>query len=243
MQTGEPYYRRNLALVHDLGFGHHADACAPGVLDLLKPVLAFGGLVLEIGCGSGRLTRHMLAAGHDVIATDASPAMLDLTRERVPEAKLRQLTLPTDALPPADGIVGVGHALNYLPDEGAVRRAFASIAAALRPRGVLALDVCDLRWGAIRRRQPPLALVRDEWALFTRFSLPRPDLYVREMTTFVRTPEGNWLRDDERHDNALIDTSFLPPLLDAHGVDATVGTAFGEETLPAGLVTVIGRRR
>lgn len=118
MQTGEPYYRRNLALVHDLGFGHHADACAPGVLDLLKPVLAFGGLVLEIGCGSGRLTRHMLAAGHDVIATDASPAMLDLTRERVPEAKLRQLTLPTDALPPADAIVGVGHALNYLPDEG-----------------------------------------------------------------------------------------------------------------------------
>lgn len=135
MQTGEPYYRRNLALVHDLGFGHHADACAPGVLDLLKPVLAFGGLVLEIGCGSGRLTRHMLAAGHDVIATDASPAMLDLTRERVPEAKLRQLTLPTDALPPADAIVGVGHALNYLPDEGAVRRAFASIAAALRPPG------------------------------------------------------------------------------------------------------------
>ncbi len=33
-----PYYRRDLALVHHLGFGFHADDCAPGILELLRPV-------------------------------------------------------------------------------------------------------------------------------------------------------------------------------------------------------------
>ena len=64
------YYQHDLALVHARGFGQHADRCAPGLLDLLAPVR--GGLVLEVGCGAGALTRHLLAAGHRVIATDAS---------------------------------------------------------------------------------------------------------------------------------------------------------------------------
>jgi len=34
----EPYYRSDLALVHHLGFGSHADACAPGILVLLEGV-------------------------------------------------------------------------------------------------------------------------------------------------------------------------------------------------------------
>ena len=35
---GGRYYRTDLALVHHLGFGSHADACAPGILALLEPV-------------------------------------------------------------------------------------------------------------------------------------------------------------------------------------------------------------
>lgn len=82
----QPRYRHDLALVHDRGFGGHADACAPGILALLEPVRERDGLVVELGCGSGRLTRHLVDAGHRVVATDASPAMLDLARAQVPGA-------------------------------------------------------------------------------------------------------------------------------------------------------------
>ena len=34
-ETEYPYYRTDLARVHHLGFGFHADACARGVLALL----------------------------------------------------------------------------------------------------------------------------------------------------------------------------------------------------------------
>lgn len=241
--TPQPYYRADLARVHDQGFGFHADGCAPGILALLEPVLESGGLVLEIGCGSGLLTRHLVDAGHRVLATDASPAMLDLARGAVPGAEeIRLLTLPDDPLPAVDAVVGVGHALSYLPDEHAVGRGIAAIARAVRPGGVVAFDICDLRWGEVRTDQEVLARLTDEWALITRFSMPTPARYVREMTTFVRLEDGSWRRDDERHDNVLVDTGAIPALLTDHGVQASLDSALGDYPLPEGLVAVIGAR-
>jgi SAM-dependent methyltransferase len=244
MSTGtEHYYRRNLARIHHLGFGFHAEECAPGVLRLLEPVLAHSGLVVELGCGSGLLTRHLIDAGHRVVATDASPDMLDLARTVVPDAEeIRRLVLPDDAIPPADAIVSVGHVLSYLASEDAIDRALIAIASALRPDGVLAIDLCDLEWGAARVDQPPVVMIEDDWALFTRRSVPAPDRYVREMTTFLREDDGSWRRDDERHDNVLIDTSGVPDLLGRYGVRADVRRSFGGEELPDGLRTIVGHR-
>jgi SAM-dependent methyltransferase len=88
--------------------------------------------VLELGCGSGLLTRRLLGAGHRVVATDASPAMLALARGVAGDAEeIRRLTLPDDPIPAADAIVSVGHVLDYLPDAAAIERALVAIAAAL----------------------------------------------------------------------------------------------------------------
>jgi SAM-dependent methyltransferase len=234
------YYRDDLALVHHLGFGFHADATAPGILALLEPVR--GGNVLELGCGSGLLTRYLVEAGHRVVATDASPAMLALARETAPGAEVGQLVLPDDPLPECDAIVSVGHVLSYLTDEDAVERALAAAASALRRGGVLALDLCDLRYGELRRDEPNSSRIADDWAIVTRFSLPQPNLLVREIAAFLRSEDGAWRRDDERHKNVLIDTSAVPTLLAKHGVQAQVSESFGDEALPDGLVAIVGRK-
>jgi SAM-dependent methyltransferase len=240
--TSEPYYRSDLALVHHRGFAFHAEQCAPGVLALLEPVLERGGLVLELGCGSGLLTERLVEAGHRVVASDASPAMLELTREMVGDRaqEIRRLRLPDDPLPAADAIVGIGHPLNYLPDAVSIEQALVAIAAALRPAGLLAFDVCDLEWG--RRDVSNLGRVGADWAIITEFSVPSPDRFVREMTTFVANGDGTWRRDDERHENVLIDTATVSPLLSEHGVDAEIRRSFGSESLPPGLHVVLGRR-
>jgi SAM-dependent methyltransferase len=237
-----PYYRDDLALVHHKGFSFHAEACAPGILALLDPIRQRNGLVLEIGCGSGLLTERLIGAGHRVVATDASPAMLSLAREVAAGAEeFLQLALPDDAIPKADAIVGVGHALNYLPSRESIDLALVNLAGSLLPGGVLAIDVCDLEWGT-SHLDSSMARVSDDWAIISRFSLPSPDRYVREMTTFVRNDDGSWRRDDERHDNVLIETSKIPALLAPEGLEARLGTSFGAETLTSGLRTVIGHR-
>jgi SAM-dependent methyltransferase len=235
------YYRGDLALVHERGYGRYADRCAPGIRKLLSPVA--GGVVLELGCGSGALTRHLLAAGYRVIATDASPDMLELARAALGgDADLRRLTLPDDPLPGADAIVSVGHVISYLPDAAAVDRALVAMADALRPGGVLAIDVCDLSFGQIQPGADSSGRTGPDWAVITQYSNPAPDKFVRDITTFVPDGHGAWRRDSERHENVLVDTSRIPALLSKHGVTATAGPSFGAVELPRGLRAVIGRR-
>ena len=237
------YYRHDLALVHHLGFGFHADACAPGILKLLEPIRERGGLVHEVGCGSGLLTRHLIDAGHRVIATDASPAMVELARDHAKGAEdVRVLVLPDDALPEADAVVSVGHVVNYVGDRDAVLQSIIAIARSVRPGGLFAIDVCDLEWAALRQGAPGAGKIGDDWAIAVEFSIPAPDRFVRDIATFLRNDDGTWRRSDERHENVLLDTTEIPALVTPHGVEVTIGTAFGTETLPAGLRTVIGRR-
>lgn len=243
MAEHEPYYRADLARIHHLGFGFHAERCAAGILALLEPVLERQGLVVELGCGSGLLTRYLVDAGHRVIATDASPAMLELARDHARGAdEIRQLVLPNDPIPDADAIVSVGHALNYLPSATAIDRSLIAAAEALRRDGLLAIDLCDLTYAEAEHVPDVKAWVEQDWALITLRSRPTPDRFVRQMATFTRNDDGSWRRDDERHDNILIDTTSVPALLAKHGVDARVGTAFGSEELSDGLHTIIGRR-
>jgi SAM-dependent methyltransferase len=235
------YYRHDLALIHDRGHGQHADRCAPGIVELLSP--ARDGIVLELGCGSGALTRHLLAAGFQVIATDASPDMLALARASLgPGAVLRRLTLPEDPLPAADAVVSVGHVTSYLPSAAAVDQALVAMTGALRPGGVLAIDILDLAFGQIDPGRESSGRVAQDWAVITQYSRPTPDRFIREATTFVADGSGGWRRDHERHENVLVDTSRIPPLLSEHGVDAVVGSAFGEAELPPGMVAVTGRK-
>jgi SAM-dependent methyltransferase len=239
-----PYYRRDLALVHHLGFGFHADDCAPGILELLQPVRERDGLVVELGCGSGLLTRYLVDAGHRVIATDASPAMLDLARTYAGDAReIRKLVLPDDPIPEADAIVSVGHVLSYLPEAAAIDRALVAIAEALRPGGTMALDLCDLSYAEALPDFPIRARVADEWAIITERSKPSPNAFVRQMAVFLRNEDGSWRRDDERHENVLIDTSLVPGLLSEHGVRATAETSFGGGVqLQDGLHAIVGTK-
>jgi SAM-dependent methyltransferase len=239
----EPYYRADLALVHHRGFGFHADGCGPDLVELLAPVRERDGLVLEIGCGSGLLTRYLVDAGYRVLATDASPAMLELARETAPGAEeFARLSLPDDPVPACDAAVGIGHPLCYLPTKDAIDRALVALARALRPGGLLATDLEDFEWGRARVDVHEQSRLGDDWAIITRYENPTPDRHIRDMTTFVRNDDGTWRRDHERHDNVLLDITAVPPLLATEGVTAEARRSFGEHELPVGLYAVVGTK-
>jgi SAM-dependent methyltransferase len=213
-----------------------------GILALLEPIRSRAGIVLELGCGSGLLTRELTAAGLRVLATDASPAMLDLARGYAPDAEDIRTVHPHDRLPLADAVVlGRPHA-QPLPDEHAIDQALTAIARALRPGGLFAVDICDLAYGQARHDAPPAVRVHDDGAIISQFSLPAPDRLVRQITAFVRSQDGSWRRDDETRHNVLIATARVPALLAAEGVQVGLASAFGTEQLPTGLRVLVGRR-
>ena len=235
------YYRDDLALVHHLGFGFHADATAPGILALLEPVR--GGLVLELGCGSGLFTRYLVEAGHRVVATDASPAMLALARNTTPGADgtaARSPRRPSARCPTRSSRSATSSATSS--DEAAVDRALAAAADALRPGGVLALDLCDLRLrrDACTTNRTRASLIADDSAIVTRFSLTEAEpLRPRNRSAFLGSEDGTWRRDDERHENVLVDTACLLPRAWSPSPESE---SFGDEDLPDGLVAIVGRK-
>jgi SAM-dependent methyltransferase len=235
--------------VHHHGYSQHARSVSPGIVALLfEHGLSPGARVLDLGCGSGLLARELVAAGFDVEGIDASPAMIALARDHVPEARFEVLSLPTGVapgtrggLPMADAIVSTGHVLNYLDTRDAIAQALVEIAQALRPGGALALDLVTDAFAERRELADVHARVEDDWAIVTRFSRPALERLDRDITAFVRDGEG-WRRVDEHHRNVTFDAQEALGILNASGIEAQRRESFGTETLPAGMVVLAGGR-
>lgn len=138
-------YGEDLAYVHHVGFGRVATNAAPGVVSALRRAGCVGGLVVDLGCGSGLLAKLLLRARYAVLGIDRSTAMITLARKVAPRAAFVCRSVHDCALPPCEAVVSIGEGFNYLP-AGAGRppsidSLFRRIARALRPGGLLIFDV------------------------------------------------------------------------------------------------------
>lgn len=243
--TGAAYYRPDLAWVHHTGYSQHVEITCSGIVQRLRAAgLGAGALVLDVGCGSGRLARRLIDAGFAVHGVDASPAMVELARAHAPGAHFEVVRLPADherALPAADAVVSTGHVLNYLDTQDDIAHALGQLARTVRPGGLLAIDLMTERFAQAREASPVHAKVEDDWAIVTRFSRPAAHRFDRHITVFRRAGD-HWRRSDEHHRNLTFDAHEALRILRANGVAAQAHAAFGTEALPAGLIVLAGVR-
>ena len=110
-------------------FGY-VSAMAGDLVELLDP--RPGETILDLGCGTGELAAEIAAAGAEVWAIDADPAMVAAARERLGPGRVlladgRDFTLPE----PVDAVFS-NAALHWMPRPAEV---IARVRAALRPGG------------------------------------------------------------------------------------------------------------
>jgi SAM-dependent methyltransferase len=101
-------------------------------LDIALRFLPAGpGTALDVGMGGGRLVEALDARGWDVSGTDASAAMVELARARVPSRADALAQAPIERLPFADAsfdaVVALG-VLEYSADVGEALRELARVA-------------------------------------------------------------------------------------------------------------------
>jgi SAM-dependent methyltransferase len=92
--------------------------------------------VLELGAGTGKLTRTLVELGHDVHATDPDERMLDVLRRHLPDVRTSVGT--AERIPAPDltyDVVVAGQAFHWFDPE----QALPEISRVLTPGGVLAL--------------------------------------------------------------------------------------------------------
>ena len=95
-------------------------------------------VVLDLGAGTGALTRPLLAAGHTVLAVDPLREMLVHLRRQSSGPEVTVVAGSAERLPVRDGsvdVITVAAAFHWFDEESAVPE----LARVLRPEGVLAM--------------------------------------------------------------------------------------------------------
>lgn len=111
---------------HDSYWRYHRD-------QFLAIVPAPGNLTVDIGCGEGRLTRHLKSSGHTVIGIDASPSLAAAARASDPSMSILQADAA--ALPLPDNCADLAVAFMSLHDIDPMREAVGEVARILKPGG------------------------------------------------------------------------------------------------------------
>jgi SAM-dependent methyltransferase len=219
-------YGRDLAHIHDTGFGDFARDAAPGLLRMLAEAGLDDGLIVDLGCGSGIWARELVDAGYDVLGVDISPAMLAIAAERVPEGRFVRASAFEAELPACGAVTSIGECLGYAFDPRSGREAladlFARVRAALAPGGMLIFDLAEPG-----REPAPERARRDRragagWTLYTE-AWEENERLVRDIT--VVRDDG--ARVQERHDVVLHPRGRVLADLEAAGFAARALDGYG----------------
>jgi SAM-dependent methyltransferase len=250
MQSGTTeVYQDDLAYIHDVGFSAYALNAAPGLLEILRKYGITGGLVVDLGCGSGLWARELNYHGYEVFGVDISAAMLNIARKRVPHARFVQGSFLDVALPSCVAVTSIGECLNYLFDakntaRGLVRL-FRRVHDALVPGGVFAFDVAepgmarDPHRGARPRRSWAAG---EDWAVLVHFEGDtKKNLLTRQIISFRREGE-QYRRAEETHRQQLYQGNDLARELRRVGFRVRLLRGYGKFRLPGARVVLLARK-
>jgi len=215
------FYDPDLALIHDEGFWHLAQAATAVLLDRIAPP----GLVVDLGCGSGILAAALADAGFAVQGVDVSAAMLALARRRAPNAALTHASIYEAELPGgAVAVAAIGEVLNYEP-AGPLEPLLRRVHDALAPSGLLLTDVAGPG-----RTAPSTHHAGEGWAMEVS---GRAD--ARTLTRHIVTTSAS-RRSEETHVLRLLGPGAVTSALHGAGFTAVrTMAAYADLALPPGL--------
>jgi SAM-dependent methyltransferase len=130
--------------------------------------------VVDLGCGTGLITRELARQGYDVTGVDPAFAMLEVARHRPDGERVRWIHGDASLLPAGEADLAImsGHVAQFFADDDEWAGALRALWRALRPGGRLAFESRDPRarewerWTSDHRRtyDDPAAGRIEVWA-------------------------------------------------------------------------------
>ncbi len=179
------------------------------------------GLVLDLGCGTGAMTRLLAKAGYDMIGVDSSLDMLQIATEREREniLYLQQDMREFELYGTVRAVVSVCDSLNYITSEEDLLTVFRLVSNYLDPGGWFLFDMNTLWKYRELLGDNTFAQNRDEGSYIWENSWYEEDrINEYDLTLYVRTQDGLYERYQETHYQKAYDVETVKALLQEAGL-------------------------
>lgn len=244
--TRTGYETTDLAYIHDAGFGFHARAASEELLRQLRRSGHDTGVVVDLGCGTGILSRIVADSGYDVLGHDQSAEMLRIARRNAPQVRFRRASFVDVELRECIAVAAVGEVLGYAFDpragRPALRSLFSRVHTALRPGGLFLFDIAGPGRGPARGVRTRF-FEGEDWTICSETSENHAATTLHRRSVFFRRHGRHYRRGEELHVLNLHEPHDVEEDLAAAGFRVRRLRHYGDLRLPRGLNGFLARVR
>ncbi|MBQ2472783.1 class I SAM-dependent DNA methyltransferase [Lachnospira pectinoschiza] len=176
------------------------------MIGLLKELgVKAGDSVVDLGCGTGTVTRMLEKEGYDIVGIDMSEDMLAIAAERIEESgqdilyscqDMREFELPFKV----DAFTSIGDSMNYITSKEDLESVFKCVAENINDGGVFVFDLKTIHFFRDILADNTYAENRDESAfIWDNYYNDDDKNNEYDLAVFVMNEDGSFNRYEEQH--------------------------------------------
>lgn len=190
--------------------------------ELLKEYRIEEGVVCELGCGTGKMTRLLADAGYDMIGVDMSEDMLAIASMENPQQILylcqdmRELELYGTVA----AVVSVCDSMNYLLEEDDLLEVFQRVNEYLEPGGVFLFDLNTIYKYETLLGETTICENRPEGSfIWENYYDEEEQINEYDLTLFIQEKENLYRKFEETHYQRGYSMEKIRTLLEKAGME------------------------
>ena len=188
---------------------------------ILKEYGIEDGLLLDLGCGTGKLTRLMEEKGYDMIGIDNSIEMLEIARETSFENTLYlcQDMREFELYGTVKGVYSACDCVNYILEEEELKQVFSLVNNYLDPKGIFIFDINTRYKYEELLGENTFAENREEGSfIWENFYDPEDEINEYDLTLYIRGEGEEFLRFQETHYQRSYELATVLRLMEEAGL-------------------------
>ena len=145
------------------------------LISLLKEYQVTDGTVVELGCGTGKMTRLLADAGYDMVGVDNSAEMLEIAGERQEEEERNDILYLLQDMRELElfgnirAIVSVCDSMNYILEPEDLKKVFELVKEYLAEDGVFIFDLNTVHKYRDLMGECTISEIREESDLYRKY--------------------------------------------------------------------------
>ena len=198
------------------------EAWCEGISKILTEHGISEGLVLDLGCGTGTMTRLLRQKGYDMIGVDASAEMLEIARNHPDEGilYLQQDMREFELYGTVAAVVCVCDSLNYLLEEEDLAEVFSLVHNYLDQNGVFIFDMNTIHKYRDLIGDATICENREEGSFIWENSYdPENGINIYELAVFLPREDGLYEKCEELHCQKAYEQSEIEALIAEAGME------------------------